>query len=198
MDKHDRKKLGTLWDRLLLWKLGKYWPILKYSQYFLAEWKFAFVGKSGISVDCISNTQRWLIKSNDLLNVSWNSYWFMTFRAFCMCTNENGILICGRRIANGASNVSQIKYFPICKMRQNVYPVNSYSNNSQKIHRKPPDDFVPLIWKTQDWTYNYYLWRIPFIEDSLLLLGQVGWDFLIKDDSTSIGFSTRECYGVQK
>ena len=115
-----------------------------------------------------------------------------------MCTNENGILICGRRIANGVSNVSQIKYFPICKMRQNVYPVNSYSNNSQKIHRKPPDDFVPLVWKTQDWTYNYYLWRIPFIEDLLFLLGQVGWDLLIKDDSTSIGFSTRECYGVQK
>ena len=122
----------------------------------------------------------------------------MTFRAFCMRTNENGILICVRRIANGASNVSQIKYFPICKMRQNVYPVNSYSNNSQKIHRKPPDDFVPLIWKTQDLTYNYYLWRIPFIEDSLLLLGQVGWDFLITDDSAAIVFSTRECYGTQK
>ena len=122
----------------------------------------------------------------------------MTFRAFFMCTNENGILICGRRIANGVSNVSQIKYFPICKMRQNVYPVNSYSSNSQKIHRKPPDDFVPLIWKTRDRTYNYYLWRIPFIEDSLLLLGQIGWDSLIKDDSAAICFSTRECYGAEK
>ena len=57
--------------------------------------------------------------------------------------------------------------------------------------------FVPLIWKTQGKTYNYYLWRIPFIEESLLLLGQVGWDSL-KDDSAPIGFNTRECYGTQK
>ena len=148
----SQKNLGPLSDRLLLWKLGKYWPILKYSQYFLAEWKFAFVEKSGISVDCISNTQRRLIKSNYLLNVSWNSYWFLIFRAFGMCTNENGILICGRTAANGTSNVFQTKYFPICKMRQNVYPVNSCSNNSQKIRRKPPDDCVPLIRKTRNST----------------------------------------------